>query len=216
MGAVADAVLAAGGEVIGVITEQLVGAEIAHPALTALEVVDSMHERKARMAELADGFIALPGGFGTLDEVLEMLTWNQLGLIAKPVVFLDVDGYFAGAVRLLRPRRRGQLHPRRPPDAGPAGPHRRRGRRHRHRPDAGDAAQVDRPRWRLSRRVARPRRHRSSTPRSTTLFARPADEGVTLALVVLQHGEIVVERYGAPARPTCSSPTRRRSPPRRR
>ena len=99
MGAVADAVLADGGEVVGVITEQLVRAEIAHGGLTSLEVVDSMHERKARMVELSTGFVALPGGFGTLDETLEMLTWNQLGLVAKPVVFLDVDGYFAAAVR---------------------------------------------------------------------------------------------------------------------
>ena len=96
MGAVADAALEQGGEVVGVITDQLVRAEIAHLGVTSLEVVDSMHERKARMAELADGFVALPGGFGTLDETLEVLTWNQLGLIAKPVVFLDVDGYFAG------------------------------------------------------------------------------------------------------------------------
>jgi uncharacterized protein (TIGR00730 family) len=96
MGAVADAVLAQGGEVVGVITEQLVRAEIAHGGLTSLEVVDSMHERKARMVELSAGFIALPGGFGTLDETLEILTWNQLGLVAKPVVFLDVEGYFGG------------------------------------------------------------------------------------------------------------------------
>lgn len=95
MGVVADAVLEQGGEVIGVITAQLVQAEIAHPGLTSLEVVDSMHERKARMTELAGGFIALPGGFGTLDETLEVLTWNQLGLVAKPVAFLDVDGYFS-------------------------------------------------------------------------------------------------------------------------
>ena len=96
MGAVADAVLANGGEVVGVITEQLVRAEIAHGGLTSLEVVDSMHARKARMVELSAGFVALPGGFGTLDETLEILTWNQLGLVAKPVVFLDVDGYFSG------------------------------------------------------------------------------------------------------------------------
>jgi len=94
MGAVADAVLANGGEVVGVITEQLVRAEIAHGGLTSLEVVDSMHERKARMVDLSAGFVALPGGFGTLDETLEVLTWNQLGLVAKPVVFLDVEGYF--------------------------------------------------------------------------------------------------------------------------
>ena len=95
MGLVADAALGAGGEVVGVITEQLVGAEIAHPGLTRLEVTSSMHERKARLTELADGFLVLPGGFGTLDELAEMLTWNQLGLIAKPVVLVDVDGYWA-------------------------------------------------------------------------------------------------------------------------
>ena len=95
MGVVADAALAGGGEVIGVLTDALVRSEIAHPGLTSLEVVASMHERKARMADLASGFIALPGGYGTLDETIELLTWNQLGLITKPVVFLDVDGFFA-------------------------------------------------------------------------------------------------------------------------
>lgn len=95
MGQVADAVLAEGGEVTGVMTEQLVGAEVAHSGLTTLEVVDSMHARKARMAELSDGVIVLPGGFGTLDEAFEIMTWNQLGLVGVPVVFLDVDGYFA-------------------------------------------------------------------------------------------------------------------------
>jgi uncharacterized protein (TIGR00730 family) len=94
MGIVADAALAAGGEVIGVLTDGLVRAEIAHAGLTHLEIVGSMHARKARMAELASGFIALPGGYGTLDETIELLTWNQLGLIAKPVVFLDVGGFF--------------------------------------------------------------------------------------------------------------------------
>lgn len=101
MGVVADAVLAGGGTVTGVITDQLVRAEILHEGLTSIEVVDSMHERKARMADLADGFIALPGGFGTLDEALEVLTWNQLGLIVKPVVFLDVGGYFAPLFEFL-------------------------------------------------------------------------------------------------------------------
>jgi uncharacterized protein (TIGR00730 family) len=95
MGIVADAALANGAEVIGVLTEALVQAEIAHPDLTSLEVVGSMHERKARMADLATGFVVLPGGYGTLDETLELLTWNQLGLIAKPIVFLDVGGFFA-------------------------------------------------------------------------------------------------------------------------
>jgi uncharacterized protein (TIGR00730 family) len=94
MGVVADAALAAGGSVVGVMTEQLVGAEVAHTGLTRLEVVESMHARKARMAELSDGVIVLPGGFGTLDETFEIMTWNQLGLVSVPVVFLDVDGYF--------------------------------------------------------------------------------------------------------------------------
>ncbi|MDP9465071.1 MAG: TIGR00730 family Rossman fold protein [Actinomycetota bacterium] len=94
MGLTADAALAAGGEVIGVITEQLVRAEVAHDGLTRLEVVPAMHDRKARLTELADGFVVLPGGFGTVDEFAEALTWNQLGLIAKPVVLFDVDGYW--------------------------------------------------------------------------------------------------------------------------
>jgi uncharacterized protein (TIGR00730 family) len=94
MGVLADAALAAGGDVVGVMTEQLVAAEVAHLDLTRLEVVSSMHERKARMAELSDGVIVLPGGFGTLDEAFEIVTWNQLGLVAVPVVFLDPAGYF--------------------------------------------------------------------------------------------------------------------------
>jgi uncharacterized protein (TIGR00730 family) len=94
MGIAADACLEAGGEVIGVITEQLFGAEVAHKDLSRLEVVPSMHERKARLAELADGFVVLPGGFGTVDEFAEMLTWNQLGIVAKPVVLFDVDGFW--------------------------------------------------------------------------------------------------------------------------
>lgn len=95
MGEVADAVLAGEGEVIGVIPEHLVQAEVAHRTLTELHVVESMHVRKARMSDLVDGFIILPGGFGTLDEALEVLTWNQLGIIEKPVVFLDPSGFFA-------------------------------------------------------------------------------------------------------------------------
>ncbi|MDQ3469993.1 MAG: TIGR00730 family Rossman fold protein [Actinomycetota bacterium] len=94
MGVIADAVLAAGGDVTGVITSHLVGAEIAHTGVGELHVVETMHERKALMTDLADGLVALPGGFGTLDEVLEMLTWNQLGLVAKPVVFLDTGGFY--------------------------------------------------------------------------------------------------------------------------
>ena len=95
MGVVADAALAGDGSVIGVMTEQLVVAEVAHLGLTDLEVTSSMHARKARMAEISDGVIVLPGGFGTLDEAFEMITWNQLGLVAVPVVFLDIAGYFA-------------------------------------------------------------------------------------------------------------------------
>lgn len=94
MGAAADAALAAGGEVIGVIPRRLVEAEVAHRGLTELIVVDTMHARKALMSELSDASITLPGGFGTLDETFEMLTWNQLGYVNKPVVFLDLDGFW--------------------------------------------------------------------------------------------------------------------------
>ena len=90
MGVVADAVLAAGGEVTGVITEQLLALEVGHEALTTLEVTPDMHTRKARMAELADGVVVLPGGFGTYEEAFEVLTWNQLGIVSAPIVFLDV------------------------------------------------------------------------------------------------------------------------------
>lgn len=101
MGIVADAVLAGGGEVIGVIPEQLVNWEVAHKGVTRLEIVDSMHTRKARMFELADGFIALPGGFGTLDEMFEMLTWRQLGLGKKPCAFLDSNGFWDPLMAML-------------------------------------------------------------------------------------------------------------------
>jgi uncharacterized protein (TIGR00730 family) len=95
MGVVADAVLAAGGVVHGVIPHALRAKEVDHRGLTHLEVVDDMHQRKARMAELSDGFIALPGGLGTFEELLEQLTWAQLGLHAKPSVVIDVDGFYA-------------------------------------------------------------------------------------------------------------------------
>jgi uncharacterized protein (TIGR00730 family) len=98
MGAVADAALEAGGEVTGVIPRALQLRELAHAGLTTLHVVGSMHERKARMAALAEGFLALPGGMGTLEELSEMLTWAQLGLHARPVGVLDVAGYFAPLV----------------------------------------------------------------------------------------------------------------------
>jgi len=102
MGVVADAALAAGGEVIGVIPQHLVDDEVAHAGLPRLDVVGSMHERKARMAELSDAFVALPGAAGTLEEVFEAWTWGMLGLHEKPVVFLDVDGFWQPLLTQLR------------------------------------------------------------------------------------------------------------------
>ncbi len=93
MGVLADAALAAGGQVVGVIPQHLVDGEIAHDRLTRLDVVASMHERKARMAELGDAFVALPGGAGTLEELFEVFTWGQLGLHAKPTALVDPDGF---------------------------------------------------------------------------------------------------------------------------
>ncbi|MGH7790590.1 MAG: TIGR00730 family Rossman fold protein [Candidatus Binatia bacterium] len=101
MGRLADSALAGGGEVIGVIPQSLVEFEVAHAGLADLRVVASMHERKALMADLADAFIALPGGLGTLDELFEILTWAQLGLHQKPIGVLDVGGYFAPLLALL-------------------------------------------------------------------------------------------------------------------
>jgi len=95
MAELADAALHAGGQVIGVITRGLIEHEVAHRHLSDLRIVETMHERKALMAELSDAFIALPGGLGTLDELFEMLTWAQLGLCARPCGILDVHGYFA-------------------------------------------------------------------------------------------------------------------------
>jgi uncharacterized protein (TIGR00730 family) len=94
MGMVANAALAAGGEVIGIIPQSLKDAEVGHSGLTRLEVVDGMHARKARMAELSDAFIALPGGLGTLEELFEVWTWGQLGYHAKPLGLLEVNGFF--------------------------------------------------------------------------------------------------------------------------
>ena len=101
MGVLADAALAEGGEVIGVIPGGLFAAEIPHPGLSRLDVVSSMHERKAVMASLADGFAALPGGLGTLDELFEILTWRQIGLHAKPVALIDVAGFWDPLASLL-------------------------------------------------------------------------------------------------------------------
>ena len=102
MGALADGALGAGGDVVGVIPQSLVDRELAHAGVTRLEVVASLHERKARMAELADAFVALPGGFGTLDELLEQLTWSQLGIHESPIGLLDVEGYWRPLIALAR------------------------------------------------------------------------------------------------------------------
>ena len=118
MGAVADGVLAAGGEVTGVIPQHLVDMEVAHQGVTTLEVVGSMHERKSRMFDLSDAFLALPGGFGTAEEIFEMLTWRQLGIGKKPCAFLDIDGFYAQLIgmidhmvaeRFLHPEQRADL-----------------------------------------------------------------------------------------------------------
>ena len=101
MGVLADSALAEGGAVIGVIPRMLVEREIAHQGLTELRIVGSMHERKAMMAELSDAFIAMPGGYGTLDEFCEILTWTQLGLQRKPIGVLNVDGYFDPLLNLF-------------------------------------------------------------------------------------------------------------------
>jgi uncharacterized protein (TIGR00730 family) len=102
MGVVADAALEGGARVDGVIPEHLIQRELGHGSVTQLHVVTSMHERKALMAELSDGFIVLPGGFGTLEEAFEVLTWGQLGLHRKGVVFLDVDGFWSRLFDMIR------------------------------------------------------------------------------------------------------------------
>ena len=101
MGRLADAALAVGGEVQGVIPHTLMQKEIAHPTLTQLHVVNTMHERKALMAELSDGFVALPGGFGTLEEIIEIVTWGQLRFHEKPCGLLNVDGFFTHLLAYL-------------------------------------------------------------------------------------------------------------------
>jgi uncharacterized protein (TIGR00730 family) len=112
MGAAAGAALAKGGRVYGVLPDFMTKREIAHRGLTELELVGSMHERKARMGERADAFVAMPGGYGTLDELFEVLTWSQLGLHHKPVALLDVDGYWQSLVAFLdHATREGLLRP---------------------------------------------------------------------------------------------------------
>ncbi|MEM6360058.1 MAG: TIGR00730 family Rossman fold protein [Bacteroidota bacterium] len=101
MGAIADEVLARGGKAIGVIPDFLMEKEVGHTGLTEMHIVESMHERKQKMAFLADGFIAMPGGFGTLEELAEILTWVQLELIRKPVALLNVNGYYDGLLNQL-------------------------------------------------------------------------------------------------------------------
>lgn len=102
MGVVADAVLANGGRVTGVLPRFMDDKELAHPKLTKLHVVETMHERKQLMAELGEGFVALPGGFGTLEEIFEAITWQQLHLHARPCGLLNVDGYFDSLIEFLR------------------------------------------------------------------------------------------------------------------
>jgi len=101
MGVVADAVMAAGGEVTGVIPHTLMAREIGHTGVTTLHVVDSMHERKAQMADLSDAFVALPGGVGTFEELFEAITWTQLGLHRKPCGILNANGYYDGLIALM-------------------------------------------------------------------------------------------------------------------
>lgn len=116
MGVAADAALAAGGEAVGVIPDLIMGLEVGHNGLTELRVVRTMHERKAEMAERSDAFIALPGGFGTMDEFMEIVTWAQLGIHQKPCVLVNVGGYYDALLRFMdsaveegfiRPRNRG-------------------------------------------------------------------------------------------------------------
>lgn len=101
MGVLANEMLALGGEVVGVIPRPLATRELLHPAVTEMHVVESMHERKALMASLADGFIAMPGGLGTFEETLEVLTWSQLGIHRKPIGLLNVDGYYDGWLGMI-------------------------------------------------------------------------------------------------------------------
>jgi uncharacterized protein (TIGR00730 family) len=119
MGVIADTAMASGGEVIGVMPEDLIAREIGHNGITELRVVGSMHERKALMAELSDGFVALPGGAGTLEELIEIYTWSQLGLHRKPMGVLNVNGYYDGLAGLMdhaveegfiRPQHREAMH----------------------------------------------------------------------------------------------------------
>lgn len=101
MGILADSVIQNGGEVVGVIPKNLFKREVAHQGITKLITVDGMHQRKSIMADRADAFLALPGGFGTLEELFEIITWNQIGIINKPVVVYNLDGYFDSLIRMI-------------------------------------------------------------------------------------------------------------------
>lgn len=101
MGILADSVMQNGGEVVGVIPKNLFKKEVAHRGITSLITVDGMHQRKSIMADRADAFLALPGGFGTLEELFEIITWNQIGLIRKPVVLYNLEGYFQSLIDMI-------------------------------------------------------------------------------------------------------------------
>lgn len=111
MGAIADAALNAGGEVIGVIPQALMDRELAYDRVTRLHVTSTMHERKAMMADLSEAFIALPGGYGTLDELCEIVTWAQLGIHRKPVILLNTDGYYDGFLQFIETAIDGEFIP---------------------------------------------------------------------------------------------------------
>jgi len=101
MGIIADSVMLNGGEVVGVIPENLFSKEVAHTGITRLITVKDMHQRKSHMAELSDAFVAFPGGFGTMEELFEIITWNQIGLINKPVTLMNIDGFYDSLIRMI-------------------------------------------------------------------------------------------------------------------
>lgn len=101
MGVIADSVMLHGGEVIGVIPENLFSKEVAHTGITRLITVKDMHQRKSHMAELSDAFVAFPGGFGTMEELFEIITWNQIGLLKKPVTIMNIDGFYDNLIRMI-------------------------------------------------------------------------------------------------------------------
>ena len=171
MGALADGALGGGGEVVGVIPEMMVGRELAHEGIGDLRVVGSMHERKATMADLADAFVALPGGIGTLEELFEIWTWGQLGLHRKPCGVLDVGGYYSRLLDFLAHAHESRLHRRRHHEAA----------RRRERPRAA-ARRAGEPPPAGGAAAARPREHLSRDREADTMHARAADLIETLGL----------------------------------